>query len=100
MSIRGLVRATHYCATLEAHRDWAWLATWAEAHGHGAEAARLAPAAEAGHRTVDKRIGLLLQKMGHTGPLYKFRERVTSVNGLLSDVPLSSTDKGELSEHA
>ncbi len=85
MSIRGLVKSTHYYATVEAHHDWAWLAVWAAAHGYGDQAERLTPKADAGHRTVARSINTLMALMGQPGPLYKFRERVSSVNGLLSD---------------
>lgn len=73
--MRGLINATHYCSTLQARADWAQLAAYAEAHGHGTDAAELAPAKDAGHRTIDKSIDTLMQRLGITMPFWKWQEQ-------------------------
>jgi len=73
--MRGLIKATHYYATQQARADWAQLAAYAEAHGHGSDAAGLAPAQDAGHRTIDKSINALMQRLGITMPFWKWQEQ-------------------------
>lgn len=69
---RGLSRLHHAAQTQQARRDWQRLATYAQAHGYAADADRLTPPANAGWRTIDKRISELRQIM-QVPPLYQWR---------------------------
>jgi len=73
--MRGLIKATHYYATQQARADWAQLAAYAEAHGQGAAVVELAPAQDAGHRTIDRSINTLMQRLGITMPFWKWQEQ-------------------------
>jgi hypothetical protein len=64
--MRNLVRITNYYNRLQARDDWAQLAAYAQANGHGADAERLQPADGATWRTIDKRIDALMAAMGIT----------------------------------
>ncbi len=73
--MRGLINATHYLSTVQARADWAQLAEYAEAHGHGADVAELAPHDTAGHQVIDRRINALMQRLGITMPFWKWQEQ-------------------------
>ncbi len=73
--MRGLIKATHYYATQQARADWAQLAEYATAHGHGTDVTELEPPDTAGHKTIDRRINALMQRMGITEPFWKWQER-------------------------
>ena len=68
--MRGLIKATHYYATQQARADWAQLAAYAKANGYGVAAVELEPPANAGHKTIDKRIDKLMARMGLTMRFY------------------------------
>lgn len=71
--MRGLVRATHYYSTQQARADWAQLAQYAKANGHGVAAVELEPPAAAGHKAIDKRIDALMVRMGIDVPFYAWQ---------------------------
>lgn len=70
---RGLIKATAYYNNIQARDDWRWLAEYAAAHGHGADAERLQPPADAGYRKIDKAIKALMAAMEITQPFYELR---------------------------
>lgn len=70
--MRGLIKATHACATRQAWADWQQLAACARASGY--ETADLEPPAGAGHKTVDRRINALMRRMGITIPFWRWQE--------------------------
>jgi hypothetical protein len=70
---RGLHKLTQAAQTQQARADWAQLARYAKAHGHGATAVELEPPADAGWRTIDKRINALMQCMGLTMRFYEWQ---------------------------
>ena len=72
--MRGLIKATHYYASQQARADWAQLAKYAVANGHGDDAARLAPPEGAGHKTIDKSINALMLILGINMPFYEWQE--------------------------
>jgi len=72
--MRGLVKATHYYSTQQARADWAQLAAYANARGHGAAVVELEPPQDAGHKTIDKRINALMVRMGLKMPFYQWQQ--------------------------
>ncbi len=72
--MRGLVKATHYYSTQQARADWAQLAQYAKAHGYGVAVVELEPPVDAGHRTIDKRINALMQRMDIKMPFWQWQE--------------------------
>lgn len=76
--MRGLVKATHYYATQQARADWQQLAAYARAQGHGAAVVELEPPADAGHKTIDKRIDKLMAVVGITVPFWQWQEEQTN----------------------
>lgn len=73
--MRGLIKATHYYATQQARADWAQLAEYAKAQGHGAAVVELEPPRDAGHKTIDKRINALMARIGITVPFWQWQQQ-------------------------
>lgn len=73
--MRGLINATHYLSTVQARADWAQLAAYAKAQGHGAAVVELEPPQDAGHTRIDRSINALMQRLGITMPFWKWQEQ-------------------------